>query len=267
MTASSVTPLRSSTGSDASKAGFSESEWAARVDLAAAYRLCALYGWDDLLGTHLSTRVPGTEDQFLINPYGLLFEEITASCLVKIDINGNKLSESPYKVNEAGFVIHSAVHMGRHDAECIIHLHTREGVGVSMQKHGLLPASQRALTAWNLIRYHDYEGVAFDLAERDSLLRDLNDGAMLILRNHGTLTVGSTVAEAFNRMYRLQRACEFQIAALSGGSEISEVPAAVIQKTTEQGKYTYGKGQTAGGALAWRALIRKLDRIDPSYAT
>ncbi len=248
-------------------AGIDPAEWQARVDLAAAYRLCAMFGWDDLLGTHLSTRVPGTHDQFLINPYGLLFEEITASCLVKIDIEGRKLSESPYKVNEAGFVIHSAVHMGRKEAECIIHLHTREGVGVSMQKHGLLPASQRALTAWNLLRYHDYEGVAFDLAERETLLHDLNDGGMLILRNHGTLTVGTTVAEAFNRMYRLQRACEFQIAALSGGAEICEVRPEVIEKTTSQGKYTYGKGQAGGGKLAWLALLRKLDRIDSSYAT
>jgi ribulose-5-phosphate 4-epimerase/fuculose-1-phosphate aldolase len=267
MNISSIVPARQAAAASDAHPEFSASEWQARVDLAAAYRLCALYGWDDLLGTHLSTRVPGTHDQFLINPYGLLFEEMTASCLIKIDIQGNKLSESPYKVNEAGFVIHSAVHMGRHDAECIIHLHTREGVGVSMQKHGLLPASQRALTAWNLLRYHDYEGVAFDLAERESLLRDLNDGAMLILRNHGTLTVGSTVAEAFNRMYRLQKACEFQIAGLAGGSELSLVPDAVIKKTTEQGKYTYGKGQTAGGALAWQALIRKLDRIDSSYAS
>jgi ribulose-5-phosphate 4-epimerase/fuculose-1-phosphate aldolase len=267
MNISSIAPLPKVSVGSGAQTQFSASEWQARVDLAAAYRLCAMYGWDDLIATHLSTRVPGTHDQFLINPYGLMFEEITASSLLRIDVNGKKLSESPYKANEAGFVIHSAVHMGRQDAECVIHLHTREGVGVSMQKHGLLPASQRSITAWNLIRYHDYEGVALDVEERESLLRDLNDGGMLILRNHGTLTVGSTVAEAFSRMYRLQTACEFQIAALSGGSELFKVSDAVIERGTAQGTYTFGKGQAGGGKLAWAALLRKLDRTDPSYAT
>jgi len=246
---------------------FDPAEWSARVDLAAAYRLCALYGWDDLLGTHLSARVPGTHDQFLINPYGLLFEEITASSLVKVDLNAKILSDTPYKVNEAGFTIHSAIHMGRKDADCVMHLHTREGVGVAMQDHGLLPASQRALSGWDLVRYHEYEGVAFDLNERESLVRDLNDGGMLILRNHGLLTVGATVADTFNRMYRLQKACEFQIAALSGGSKLREIDPAVIKKTVEQGKYNYNKGQAKGGELAWNAQLRRLGRIDPSYAS
>lgn len=247
--------------------GFDAEEWQVRVDLAAAYRLCALYGWDDLLGTHLSARVPGTHDQFLINPYGQLFEEITASSLVKIDVDAKILSDSPYKVNEAGFTIHSAIHMGRHDAACVMHLHTRDGVGVSMQDHGLLPASQRALTGWDLLRYHEYEGVAFNHAERETLVRDLNDGCMLILRNHGTLTVGETVADAFNRMYRLQKACEFQIAALSGGTKLREIDPKVIETTIEQGKYNYTRGQAKGGELAWKAQLRRLDRIDPAYAS
>ena len=246
---------------------FTPDEWQARVNLAAAYRLCALYRWDDLLGTHLSVRVPGTHDQFLINPYGMLFEEITASSLVKIDLNAKILSDTPYKVNEAGFTIHSAVHMGREDAECVMHLHTREGVGVSMQDDGLLPASQRALSGWSLLRYHDYEGIAFDHAERESLLRDLNDGSMLILRNHGTLTVGSTVGEAFNNMYRLQKACEFQIAAMTGGSTLRQIKPEVIEKAIEQGKYNYSTGQARGGELAWAAQLRRLARIDPSYAS
>ena len=249
------------------KERISSEEWRARVELAAAYRLCAIMGWTDMISTHLSCRVPGRHDQFLINPYGLMFEEMTASALLKIDVEGNKLSESPYNANKAGFVIHSAVHMGRADAHCVMHLHTNYGTAVSMQKNGLLPLSQQALTVMSLLKYHAYEGVAFDTAERERLLRDLgNDGAMLILRNHGTLTLGETVGEAFARMNRLERACRLQILALSGGAEPNPVAAEVVEHAMGQGPQIYGKGgQSAGGALVWAALLRKLDRENPGY--
>ncbi len=242
-------------------------EWQARLDLAAAYRLTAMLGWTDMLGTHISCRVPDTADQFLINPYGMLFEEITASSLIKIDVDGNKLSDSPYEVNQAGFTIHSAIHMGRHDAHAVMHLHTGYGVAVSAQKQGLLPITQQALTALHLVRYHDYEGVALDTSERERLVADLGDGGLLILRNHGTLSVGATVGEMFHRMYRLERACKFQILAQSGGAEISPLPREVIDHTLEQGKEMYSKGgQSEGGKLVWSALKRKLDREDAGYA-
>ena len=251
----------------APKERISSEEWQARVELAAAYRLCAIMGWTDMISTHLSCRVPGRHDQFLINPYGLMFEEITASSLLKIDVEGNKLSESPYNANRAGFVIHSAVHMGRADAHCVMHLHTNYGTAVSMQKHGLLPISQQALTVMSLLRYHAYEGVAFDTGERERLLNDLGqDGAMLILRNHGTLTLGETVGEAFARMNRLERACRLQVLALSGGAEPNPVAQEVVDHAMAQGPQIYGKGgQSAGGALVWSALLRKLDRENPGY--
>ena len=243
-------------------------EWKARVELAAAYRLCAIMEWSDMISTHISCRVPGRHDQFLINPYGMMFEEITASSLIKIDVEGNKCSESPYNANKAGFVIHSAVHMGRADAHCVMHLHTTYGTAVSMLKRGLLPISQQALTALSLVRYHVYEGVAFELGERERLLADLNDGAMLILRNHGTLTVGATIGEAFHRMHRLERACKLQILAMSGGEKINELPKDLVQYGMNQGKQIYSAGgQSAGGALVWAALMRKLDRDNPGYAT
>jgi len=242
-------------------------EWQARVELAAAYRLTALMGWTDMIGTHISCRVPGTRDQFLLNPYGMLFEEITASSLIKVDVDGNKLSPSEYNVNQAGFTIHSAIHMGRHDANAVMHLHTGYGVAVASQKCGLLPATQMALTTLNLLRYHDYEGVAFDLTERERLIKDLGDGGMLILRNHGTLTVGATVAEMFARMYRLERACRMQVLAMSGGAELNPLPQEIIDHAIDQGRHIYAKGgQAEGGKLVWAALLRKLDREDPHYA-
>jgi ribulose-5-phosphate 4-epimerase/fuculose-1-phosphate aldolase len=241
-------------------------EWAARVELAAAYRLCAIMGWSDMISTHISVRVPGRTDQFLINPYGLMFEEVTASSLLKIDVEGNKLSDSRYNSNRAGFVIHSAVHMGRADAHCVMHLHTTFGTAVSLQKQGLRPISQQALTALGLVRYHDYEGVAFDVGERERLLSDLGDGGIMILRNHGTLTVGTTVAEAFHRMHRLERACKLQILAEAGGAEIQELPEELIRHGMEQGKQIYSAGgQSAGGKLVWEALVRKLQRDNPGF--
>ena len=247
----------------------SAEEWQARVELAAAYRLAAILGWSDMLGTHISCRVPGTEDQFLINPYGELFEEITASSLIKCDTEGRKLSESPYEINFAGFTIHSAIHMGRKDAHAVMHLHTGYGVAVSAQEDGLLPITQKALTTpFNQIRYHDYEGVAHDLTERERLLRDLNDGTMLILRNHGTLTVGGSCGEMFARMYRLETACKFQILAMSGDAKLRYLPQEVIDHTTQQGiELSASGGRHHGGRLMWDALLRKLDREQPDYAT
>jgi ribulose-5-phosphate 4-epimerase/fuculose-1-phosphate aldolase len=247
--------------------GVSTGEWQARVELAAAYRLAAIMGWTDMLGTHFSLRVPDTEDQFLINPYGMLFEEITASSLIKIDTEGNKLSDSPYEVNRAGFVIHSAVHMNAHEAHCVMHCHTQAGVGVSSQKQGLLPITQMALTVMGDVRYHDYEGVADDEGERRRIVEDLGDGTVLILRNHGTLTIGATVGEAFARMYRIERACRFQLAALTGGAEPNPIPREIVDYTIQQGKQLSSTGRAAGGKLMWEALKRKLDREDPDYAS
>ncbi|HEV7801300.1 MAG TPA: class II aldolase/adducin family protein [Burkholderiales bacterium] len=269
-TSSNVSRLNTTANaaSDSVRGRVTQAEWDARVDLAAAYRLAAMQGWSDMLGTHISCRVPDTEDQFLINPYGLLFEEITASSLIKCDTEGNKLSESPYEINFAGFTIHSAIHMGRHDAHAVMHLHTGYGVAVSAQEDGLLPITQKALTTpFNQIRYHDYEGVAHDLTERERLLKDLGDGTMLILRNHGTLTVGASCGEMFARMYRLETACKFQILAMSGDAKLRRLPQEVIDHTAQQGvELSAQGGRHAGGKLLWAALLRKLDREQPDYA-
>jgi ribulose-5-phosphate 4-epimerase/fuculose-1-phosphate aldolase len=209
--------------------------------------------------------VPGAEDQFLINPFGMFFEEITASSLIKVDTEGNKLSESPHEVNRAGFVIHSAVHIGAPEAHCVMHCHTTAGVGVATQRQGLLPITQMALTIWGQVRYHDYEGIADNEDERKRIVEDLGDGTILILRNHGTLTVGSTVAEAFARMNRIERACHFQLAALTGGAEPNPIPQEVIDYTAHQGKQFSVNPRSAGGKLLWAALKRKLNREDPEY--
>jgi ribulose-5-phosphate 4-epimerase/fuculose-1-phosphate aldolase len=240
----------------------SPEEWQARVDLAAAYRLVALYGWDDLIFTHLSARVPGPEHHFLLNPYGMMFEEVTASSLVKVDLDGNKVMDSPYFINPAGFTIHSAVHAAREDALCVIHLHTINGIAVSAQKNGLLPLSQQALFALASLAYHDYEGLALDDDEKPRLVNDLGNNTFMILRNHGLLTVGKTPAEAFLLMFTLERACEIQVLAQSGGSDLLPVAAPVVAKTAKQlSAVTMGQG----GQLAWPGLLRKLDRVDPSY--
>jgi len=237
-------------------------EWQARMDLAAAYRLVALYGWDDLIFTHLSARVPGPEHHFLLNPYGMMFEEVTASSLVKVDLDGNKVMDSSYNVNPAGFTIHSAVHAAREDALCVMHLHTTYGIAVSAQKDGLLPLSQQALFALSSISYHNYEGLALDDEEKPRLVADLGNKCFMILRNHGLLTIGKTPAEAFLGMFILQRACEIQVLAQSGGGELAPVPPPVLGKVTKQfAAVTMGMGEQ----LAWPGLLRKLDRIDPSY--
>lgn len=240
----------------------STGEWDARVDLAAAYRLVALYGWDDLVFTHISARVPGPEHHFLINPYGMMFEEITASSLVKIDLDGRVVMETPYQINPAGFTIHSAVHAAREDALCVMHLHTVDGVAVAAQKDGLLPISQHSLFALASIGYHDYEGVALNESEKPRLVTDLGNNNCLMLRNHGLLTVGATTADAFLMMYNLQRSCEIQIHAQAGGGELVFIPRPILEGIAEQSK-AVTKG--LGGLLVWPGLLRKLDRIDSSF--
>jgi ribulose-5-phosphate 4-epimerase/fuculose-1-phosphate aldolase len=241
----------------------SEEEWTLRVDLAATYRLVAYYGWDDMIFTHISARVPGPEHHFLINPYGLMFDEITASSLVKIDVDGNKVQDSPYPVNPAGFTIHSALHMNRDDAHCVIHLHSTDGVAVSAQAEGLLPLDQHAMLIAGDIAYHDYEGVALDLDERERLVQDIgSEKHVMILRNHGTLTLGRSCADAFLRMYYLERACSMQVRALAGGTKLNMPNQGVPEKTRDLGAMGF---EGPMGALAWPALLRKMDRVDSSY--
>jgi ribulose-5-phosphate 4-epimerase/fuculose-1-phosphate aldolase len=240
----------------------SDAEWAVRVDLAALYRLVAQYGWDDLIFTHLSARVPGEEHHFLINPYGLMFDEITASSLVKIDLDGRKVMDTPYDVNAAGFTIHSAIHAAREDAHCVMHLHTDDGVAVSAQEHGLLALSQTAMTMLGDLAYHDYEGIALDLDERERLVADLGERHTMLLRNHGTLAVGQTCADAFLRMYFLERACTMQVRALSGAKS-NPVHQGVPEKVAGQCETMFTR--TNIPSLAWEALRRRLDREDPSY--
>ena len=245
-------------------AQYAPGEWEARVDLAAAYRLVALYGWDDLIFTHLSARVPGPEHHFLINPYNLMFEEITASSLVKIDVDGNPVEPTPYKVNPAGFTIHSAIHMAREDAMAVMHLHTPHGQAVSAMEFGLLPHTQTAMIAKHGVAYHDYEGIATDLDERERLVQDLGNKHAMILRNHGTLAVGESVADCFLRLYYIERACEAQVLMLSAGLQnLNNPPQGVEEKVATQSA-PQGMGKLAQ-RLAWPALLRKLDRIDPSF--
>jgi ribulose-5-phosphate 4-epimerase/fuculose-1-phosphate aldolase len=242
----------------------SPEEWAVRVDLAAAYRLVSRYGWEDLVFTHISARVPRTADHFLINPYGLFFDEITASSLVKIDQQGNKLEDSPFPVNQAGFVIHSAIHAARHDAKCVLHTHTLNGVAVSTQRAGLLPISQHSLFVLGSLGYHDFEGPALDDDEKPRLAADLADNRCLILRNHGLLTVGETVADAFVAMYYLEASCAIQVRAQSGGGELIPVPKEVMDKGYAQA--TASQRRQGGQArLVWPGLLRRLDRIDPTF--
>ncbi len=238
----------------------SPEEWAVRVDLAAAYRLVALHGWDDMIFTHISARVPNSDHHFLINPYGYMFDEITASSLVKVDLDGNILMDTEYYINPAGYTIHSAVHGARDEAGCVLHLHTDAGVGVSCQARGLLPISQNALTVIEDVAYHAYEGIALNLDERERLVADLGTKNMMLLRNHGTLAIGTNVAEAWTRIFFLERACSQQVAALAGGGDLVFPPESVQRTTMDQGR---GLGGTA--VLSWPGLLRKLDRVDPSF--
>jgi ribulose-5-phosphate 4-epimerase/fuculose-1-phosphate aldolase len=243
----------------------SAEEWKIRLDLAAAYRLTAHYGWDDLIFTHLSARVPGPEHHFLLNPYNLMFEEVTASSLVKVDIQGHPVEPSPFITNPAGFTIHSAIHMAREDAHAVIHLHTPHGQAVSAHGEGLLPLTQTAMLIRDEVAYHDYEGVALDLDERERIVADLGAKGAMLLRNHGTLTVGETVGEAFVRMYFLERACQAQILALSAGEgNLNNPPQGTPEVAAQQGKIGL---KLAAGALAWPALLRKAYRLDPAFAS
>jgi ribulose-5-phosphate 4-epimerase/fuculose-1-phosphate aldolase len=243
----------------------SAEEWKIRVDLAAAYRLIAHYGWDDLIFTHLSARIPGPEHHFLLNPYNLMFEEVTASSLVKVDVEGHAVEPTPFITNPAGFTIHSAIHMAREDAHAVIHLHTPHGQAVSAHGEGLLPLTQTAMLIRDEVAYHDYEGVAVDLDERGRIVADLGSKGAMLLRNHGTLAVGETVGEAFVRIYFLERACQAQILALSAGEgNLSNPPQGAPEVAAQQGKVGL---KLAAGALAWPALLRKAYRLDPGFAT
>lgn len=238
----------------------SAEEWQARVDLAALYRLVALHGWDDLIYTHISARIPGPEHHFLINPYGMLFEEITASSLVKIDLEGNILQDTPYFINPAGFTIHSAIHAAREDAKYVMHLHSDQGVAVAAQKDGLLPLSQHALIVLPRLAYHDYEGIALNLDERERLVADIGDKTLMLLRNHGTLSVGDTAAECWVGMFYLERACKQQVMALSAGREnVLFAPEASQVEVKQQ------VARGIGGKLAWPGCLRRLDREMPGY--
>ena len=240
----------------------SAEEWRTRVDLAACYRLVARYGWDDLVFTHITAKVPGTDDQFLINTYGMLLEEITASSLLKIDLDGRKLDDNPHPVNPAGFVIHSAIHAARENARCILHTHTLNGVAVSAQKRGVLPISQQSIFVLASLAYHDYEGVAVNDSEKPRLVRDLGDKNFFMLRNHGLLTVGPSIPDAFQLMYTFERACEIQVRAQAGG-ELVPIAQAIIDGAMAQAKeVTKGIG---GGKLSWAGLLRRLDRQNPGY--
>ena len=237
-------------------------EWAVRCDLAALYRLAALHGWDDLIFTHISARVPGPEHHFLINPYGMMFEEITASSLVKVDAAGEKVEPSDYPVNPAGFIIHSAVHEARDDAQFVMHLHTVAGIAVSAQREGLLPISQHSLFPLASLSYHGYEGVALNPDEKLRLVNDLGTTSSMILRNHGLLTLGRSAADAFLKMFMLQRACEIQVTAMAGGAELTRIPAPILAGIRAQSEAVM---KNSGAGLAWPGLLRRLARQNPGH--
>ena len=237
----------------------SPEEWEARCDLAACYRLVDQYGWSDLFGTHISLRVPGTDD-FLLNPYGMLFDEITASSLIKVDQDGNVIGDSDYPINPAGFTIHSAVHMSSHHLNAVMHTHTRAGNAVACMKDGLLPLHQKSLLVLGMLAYHDYESVALDHDERERIVADLGDNRILVLRNHGLLTVGETVAEAFFWMYRTEMSCQYQVDALSLGQELQFPSKETQDYTIEMGRKLFGNRKASTEQRQWQSMIRKLER-------
>jgi ribulose-5-phosphate 4-epimerase/fuculose-1-phosphate aldolase len=241
----------------------SKEEWQTRVDLAACYRLMHEFGMVEMIANHISARVPGTENEFLINPYGMLYEELTASSLVKIDLEGNILfNATDYGINQAGYVIHSAIHGARHDVECIIHTHTLAGMSVSAMKCGLMPIAQTSLRWAKGVSYHGYEGIALNLDERERLVNDLGDTDAMILKNHGLLTCAASIPECFNNMYRLERACQLQVMTLSCNTEIELPPQEVVN---EAWRLFQPGVRRRFGLLEWPALLRKLDKIDTSY--
>jgi ribulose-5-phosphate 4-epimerase/fuculose-1-phosphate aldolase len=240
-----------------------DAEMKVRVELAAAYRLAQLNGWDELIYNHISARVPGTEDHFLINPFGLSFDEVTASSLVKVDLDGTIIGNSDYPINGAGFTIHSAIHAARHDAGCVLHLHTEAGVAISMLEEGVLPLSQTAMAFHGCVGFHDYEGIALDLDERKRLIDDLGDKSVMILRNHGTLVTGRNVGEAFVRMYLLEKACKSQLLAMACHVPLHKVGPGVADRTVKM--FNGGNNRYGGTDTAWAAMMRRLDRIDTSY--
>ena len=242
------------------KNNVSKEEWETRQDLAAFYRTIPYFGWDDLIFTHISAKVPGTDDEFLINPYGFLFDEITASNLVKVNLKGKILSDTNNFINPAGFTIHSAIHESREDAHCIVHLHSNDGVAVASLKDGLLPLSQTGMLVRSQIAYHDYEGVALFEEEKVRLVKDLGEARLMILRNHGTLALGKNVAEAFTNIYFLEKACSYQVRALSGNLELNYPSEESIETTRKQ-----GEGREMAAALLWPAVKRKMERLDSSF--
>ena len=242
------------------KNSVSKEEWETRQDLAAFYRTIPYFGWDDLIFTHISAKVPGTDDEFLINPYGFLFDEITASNLVKVNLKGKILSDTNNFINPAGFTIHSAIHESRDDAHCIVHLHSNDGVAVASLKDGLLPLSQTGMLVRSQIAYHDYEGVALFEEEKERLVKDLGEARLMILRNHGTLALGKNVAEAFTNIYFLEKACSYQVRALSGNLELNYPSEESIETTRQQ-----GEGREMAAALLWPAVKRKMERLDSSF--
>jgi ribulose-5-phosphate 4-epimerase/fuculose-1-phosphate aldolase len=246
------------------RARVSEAEWQMRVDLAACYRLVARYGMTDLIYNHITARVPGEPHHILINPYGFLYTEISASSLYKIDLDGNVVlkPETQYGINQAGYVIHSAVHGARHDIECVIHTHSRAGMAVAAMECGLLPLTQTAMRFYGKVSYHDYEGPAIDLAERQRLVRDLGENDVMILRNHGLLACGRSVAEAFNILYWLEMACKAQVDAMAANTPLHLPATAAAKKTAHL--FTPGVRRTYG-EMEWEAMLRQLDREDPSY--
>ncbi|WP_110686720.1 class II aldolase/adducin family protein [Salinicola aestuarinus] len=246
-----------------SAAMISDAEWQARIELAACYRLAAHYRMTDLIYTHITARVPGEQDRFLINPYGWRWEEITASSLVKIDVDGHKVNAGEARVNPAGFTIHSAIHRASHDAAWVMHTHTRAGVAVSSLKDGLMPLNQIALQFYGNIAYHDYEGIALDLDERERIVASLGDKRALVLRNHGLLTTGASAAEMFNNMFYLERACDIQVASLGMGQALAPVPDALARHVARQ--YVQTTHEEGDLALEWAAHLRTLEALDPGY--
>jgi ribulose-5-phosphate 4-epimerase/fuculose-1-phosphate aldolase len=240
----------------------SKEEWEKRVDLAACYRLMDLYGMTEMSANHITTQVPGEPGAFLLNPHGMLYDQMTASCFIKINLAGDILfNPTEYTTNRAGYVIHSCIHAARHDVDCIIHSHTIAGMAVSAMKCGLLPLAQTSMR-FARIAYHDYEGVVLNLDEQERLLRDLGDGEAMILRNHGLLTVGASIPEAFNTMFRLERACQVQVAAMAANTELTIPPESIVMDSYR----LYQPGvRRRFGVLEWPALLKKLDRLDPSY--